>query len=184
MDREGISAEAFAILREASRRAQAHRHFDCQLIGGRVLYGRQGIAGEWGHNILDPQGPDCYCGLKGCVETFLAGPHVERYYADLAGRDLPLADIVSRHEQGSDDDATATVTRLLTYFGRAVASVINILDPHVIVLGGGVSNVDLLYTEGARSAEQYVFNDRMHTRIVKNELGDSAGVFGAAMLVA
>ena len=154
------------------------------VIDDKALLGRQGIAGEWGHNILDPQGPDCYCGRKGCVETFLSGPHLEKHYTALSGQKLSLPEITRLHEQGGDPHATATMHHLTTYFGRAVASVINILDPHVVVLGGGVSNIDLLYTEGVREAEKWVFNDRMHTRIVKNHLGDSAGVYGAAMLVA
>ena len=154
------------------------------VIDDKALLGRQGIAGEWGHNILDPQGPDCYCGRKGCVETFLSGPHLEKHYTALSGQTLSLPEITKLHEQGGDPHATATMHHLTTYFGRAVASVINILDPHVVVLGGGVSNIDLLYTEGVREAEKWVFNDRMHTRIVKNHLGDSAGVYGAAMLVA
>ncbi len=154
------------------------------VIGDKTLFGRQGIAGEWGHNILDPQGPDCYCGRKGCVETFLSGPYLEKHYTGLSGQELSLPDIASLHQQGRDPHAAATMERLVTYFGRAVASVINILDPHVVVLGGGVSNIDLLYSEGVREAERWVFNDRMHTRVAKNLLGDSAGVYGAAMLVA
>jgi fructokinase len=150
----------------------------------RVLDGCQGIAGEWGHNILDPGGPDCYCGRKGCVETFLAGPFLQKYYTSLAGRTLKLEEIVQRHAQGNDPHAQATMAHLTACFGKALAPVINILDPHAIVLGGGVSNIDLLYTEGVREVERHVFNDQLETRIVKHKLGDSAGVFGAAMLVA
>jgi predicted NBD/HSP70 family sugar kinase len=154
------------------------------VVRERVLYGCQGIAGEWGHNVLDEEGPACYCGKRGCVEKFLAGPALQEYYAGLAGQPLPLAEIVRRCEQGTDPHARATVQRLIAYFGRAIAYLINILDPHVIVIGGGVSNVELLYTEGVQAARPYVFNNRLETRVVKNQLGDSAGVFGAAMLVA
>lgn len=154
------------------------------VVRERVLYGCQGIAGEWGHNVLDEQGPACYCGKRGCVERFLAGPALQEYYAGLAGESLPLAEIVRRYEQGTDAHARATVERMIAYFGKAIAYLINILDPHVIVIGGGVSNVGLLYREGVQAARPYVFNNRLETRVAKNLLGDSAGVFGAAMLVA
>ncbi len=154
------------------------------VIDGRVLYGAQGIAGEWGHNVLDAAGPSCYCGRSGCVETFLAGPRLERFYQELCGQPRTLAEIFTRHQQGHDPDATKTIERLLSCFGRAVAVVINVLDPHVVVLGGGVSNIDALYADGVDEVGRWVFNDAMHTRIVRHQLGDSAGVFGAAMLVA
>ena len=154
------------------------------VVDGKALFGCQGIAGEWGHNVIELDGPPCYCGRAGCVETFLAGPRLEKFYEERNGQRRGLDDLVSRHLEGSDADATSTVERLLTCFGRSLATVVNILDPHLIVLGGGVSNIDLLYTEGARELERWVFNDRMHTRVVKHHLGDSAGVFGAAMLVA
>ncbi|MDA0334292.1 MAG: ROK family protein [bacterium] len=154
------------------------------VIDGRALYGGQGIAGEWGHIVLDPTGPQCYCGRSGCVETFLSGPHLEAYYQQLSGTRANLADIALRANTTDDPAATATIDRLITWFGRGVATVINILDPHVVVLGGGVSNIDALYTRGVEALAPWVFNDAVHTRVVRNELGDSAGVFGAAMLVA
>ena len=154
------------------------------VIGDKALFGCQGIAGEWGHNVLDATGPDCYCGRKGCVETFLAGPHLQRFYEELSGSSLSLPEISALAQSGSDANAEATIDRLVTYFGRAVATVVNILDPHVVVLGGGVSNVDILYSRGLEELKRWVFNDQVHTKLVKNELGDSAGVFGAAMLVA
>jgi predicted NBD/HSP70 family sugar kinase len=153
------------------------------VIDGKALYGAQGIGGEWGHNLLDADGPDCYCGRKGCVETILAGPFLERHYAELSGEQRALAAIAERAEAGDDLHARATMERLVSYFGRGIASIINVLDPHVVVLGGGVSNIDLLYTRGVEEAAKHVFNYRMDTRIVRHELGDSAGVFGAAMLV-
>ncbi len=154
------------------------------VVGNRALYGGQGIAGEWGHNLLDAAGPDCYCGRKGCVETILAGPFLERHYAGLSGEQRPLSEIAARADSGADDHAAATIDRLVTQFGRGIAAVINVLDPHVVVLGGGVSNIDALYTRGVEEAAKHVFNYRLDTRIVRHELGDSAGVFGAAMLVA
>lgn len=154
------------------------------VVDGRALHGAQGIAGEWGHNVLDPSGRDCYCGRRGCVETFLSGPHLEGFYEERSGRSRRLPEIAERAAEGSDDDAVATIDRLVEWFGRGVAGVINILDPHVVVLGGGVSNVEALYTRGLSALAPHVFNDRVQTRVVRNELGDSAGVFGAAMLVA
>ena len=152
------------------------------VVGQRALYGCQGIAGEWGHNLLEPQGPKCYCGRRGCVETILSGPFLERFYAECSGEHRALPEIAAR--RADDSHAAATMERLATYFGRAISSVINILDPDVVVLGGGVSNIEILYEEGVRETARHVFNNRLETRIVKNELGDSAGVFGAAMLVA
>jgi len=154
------------------------------VIDGRALYGGHGIAGEWGHIVLDPAGPACYCGRYGCVETFLAGPHLEAFYEQQSGTRAGLAEIALRADDGQDAAATATIDRLITGFGRGVATVINILDPHVVVLGGGVSNVDALYIRGVEALAPWVFNDTVITRVVRNELGDSAGVFGAAMLVA
>lgn len=154
------------------------------VIGGRALHGTQGIAGEWGHNVLDPSGPPCYCGKSGCVERILCGPALEDFYAAESGTRKPMAEICAAAEQGSDAAATATIARLVEYFGRAIAVVINILDPDVIVIGGGVSNVAAIYTQGVASAKRYVFNDALETKIVRNALGDSAGVFGAAMLFA
>jgi len=154
------------------------------VMNGAVHHGCQGIAGEWGHNVVDSSGERCYCGRRGCVETFLCGPALESFYERRSGSRRPLADIVRLHHQGGDPDADATVERLITYFGRSLAMVINILDPDVVVLGGGVSNVELLYDRGVAELARHVFNDTLETRVVKHELGDSAGVFGAAMLVA
>lgn len=144
--------------------------------GGLVLHGRawdgaQGIAGEWGHVVLEPvDGPQCYCGKRGCVETFLAGPSIERAYAAKTGIARSLAEI------GTLDDET------LDRFGRALATVIDIVDPDVIVLGGGVSNLSILYGKGVEAVARWVFNDELRTKIVKHGIGDSAGVFGAALL--
>ena len=150
-------------------------------INGTALHGRQGIAGEWGHNVLDPDGPPCYCGKRGCVECIISGPALERWYAARSGTNKPLSEIIQ--STSSDALAAATVDHLIESFGKAIAVIINILDPDSIVLGGGVSNVDALYSAGRLAAQHYVFNNRLETPIIKNALGDSAGVFGAAMLV-
>lgn len=150
------------------------------VVHGRVLNGAQGIAGEWGHNVLIPDGEPCYCGKRGCVEMVISGPRLQKYYAGLSGRQRTLKEISQSTE--SDPHAKATMDRLIDYFGQAISVVIDILDPHIIVLGGGVGNIGALYTEGAESAEKHVFNTKMWTKIVPPTLGDSAGVFGAAML--
>ncbi len=154
------------------------------VVNGKVLNGKQGIAGEWGHNTLEKNGEQCYCGKRGCVETVLSGVWLERFYQKQSGQTRKLKDIVERHLRNEDEHATATMHRLTENFGKAIAVVINILDPDVIVLGGGVGNIDLLYTDGVKTIKRYVFNHTLETKIVKPLLGDSAGVFGAAMLTA
>ena len=152
------------------------------VVNGRVLNGRQGIAGEWGHNFLDESGGACYCGKTGCVERVLSGPSLQRFYHSVSGNQLTMKQIMQQYHAGNDPHATATVRRLIEMFGKAMSVVINILDPDVIVLGGGVSNIELLYTEGVAEVRKHVFNSRLDTIFLKPELGDSAGVFGAAML--
>jgi fructokinase len=143
--------------------------------------GAQGIAGEWGHVVLDPRdGPPCYCGKRGCVETYLSGPALERDYARRAGVSRALAEIAAR--EAEDEHARATIEDALERFGRALATVIDVLDPDVVVLGGGVSNLDALYDRGVAAVARWVFNDELRTRIVRHALGDSAGVLGAALL--
>ncbi|NNE30014.1 MAG: ROK family protein [Saprospiraceae bacterium] len=152
------------------------------VINGEVLSGKQGIAGEWGHTFLDESGGDCYCGKKGCVEAIISGPSLQRYYENLVGSPLSLKEIIEHHQNGGDEVATKTVHRLLHFFGKGLANVINILDPDVIVLGGGLGKIDLLYSDGVWEVEKHVFNGSLETPIVRPKLGDSAGVFGAALL--
>lgn len=152
------------------------------VIRDQVWNGRQGIGGEWGHNFLDESGGTCYCGRVGCVETVISGPALERYYAGLAGKKMLLREIVRHAEAGDDTAAAQTMDRLIHFFGKAVAVVINIMDPDVIVIGGGVGNIDRLYTDGVAETKKYLFNSRIDTIFMKPKLGDSAGVFGAALL--
>jgi fructokinase len=152
------------------------------VIDGKVLNGKQGIAGEWGHIFLDKSGGPCYCGKIGCVETIISGPSLERHYRKKSGSSRRLPEIVERHKAGVDPQATQTVERLIHFFGKGLSSVINILDPDVIVLGGGLGNIDLLYSRGVSSVKEFVFNTRLDTRFLAPRLGDSAGVFGAALL--
>ncbi|MEZ4293385.1 MAG: ROK family protein [Polyangiaceae bacterium] len=153
------------------------------VVRGEVWPGSQGIAGEWGHTAVWPARDRlCYCGRRGCVELYASGPAVERTYAERAAAPLSLAEIVAR--RATDPAAAAAVADLLDTFGRGLANVIDVIDPSVVVLGGGVSNVDLLYTEGVARIASYVFNDELTTPILKNALGDSAGVLGAALIAA
>lgn len=153
------------------------------IVNGKIINGRHGIGGEWGHNFLDESGGKCYCGKVGCVETVICGPFTQKYYKSLTGKEKKLQDIVALHREGSDPNATKTINRLTHFFGKAISVVIDIVDPDVVVIGGGVGNIDELYTDGANSAREYVFNNDLQTIFLKPELGDSAGVFGAAMLV-
>lgn len=152
------------------------------VVDGRALHGRHGIAGEWGHNPLRGEDAPCYCGRRGCVETVFSGPALERFYAGLTGRKLRLPEIADRAKAG-EAEARATLARLRDKFGEAIAAVVNILDPDAIVIGGGVGNLDLLYAEETREAvRRHVFNPELRTEFLRPALGDSAGVFGAAML--
>ena len=150
----------------------------------RAWDGAQSIAGEWGHVVLDPSGgAPCYCGRRGCIETYLSGPSIERAYAARAGasKALRLPEIAELAKEG-DRVANALIEERLEIFGRALSIIVNVLDPDVIVLGGGVSNLEALYGQGLKALRRWVFNDDLLTRVVKNELGDSAGVLGAALL--
>jgi len=153
------------------------------VVDGKPISGLHGIAGEWGHNCLHETGGPCYCGRTGCVETVISGPSLERFYNSEAGSKKSLKEIVTLAASGQDTAAQRTMARLTEYFGLGLSVIINILDPDVIVVGGGVGNIDLLYDRGIESVKKYIFNNRLETPIVKPSLGDSAGVFGAAFLV-
>lgn len=152
------------------------------VVNNQLISGANRISGEWGHNHLDDSGGTCYCGRTGCVETILSGPALERFYEHLGGTRRKLRDIEVR--ENSDPFARQTMERLVRFFGCAVSTLINILDPDVLVIGGGVGNVHRIYTDGARAVSTRIFSPTMKTRIVKPMLGDSAGVFGAAHLTA
>lgn len=152
------------------------------VVDGKVLNGRQGIAGEWGHNLLEPDGLDCYCGRKGCVETVLSGPFLERFYESFSGQRKRLPEIVAGWRAGNDPHAATTLTHLFESFGKAIGPIVNVLDPDVIILGGGVGNIDELSIEGGQAALPWIFNPEPSINLVKPTLGDSAGVFGAALL--
>lgn len=152
------------------------------VFDGKIWGGKHGIAGEWGHNFLDESGGDCYCGKRGCVETILSGPGLQRYYKQISGADKSLKQIVA--DQQDDPFAQQTIQRLHSFFGKAVSSITNMLDPDVIIIGGGVGNIASLYTEGMEELRKQIFNNRLDVPVLQPLLGDSAGVFGAAALVA
>lgn len=157
------------------------------VIRGECLTGANLIAGEWGHNALpwiapdEYPGPACYCGKRGCIETWLSGPGFVRDHAAHTGVTMPAADIV-RAAAGGDAGARASLERYVDRLSRALASVVNILDPDVVVLGGGMSNVAGLAGSVSALLPRHVFSDAIATRVVRNQHGDSSGVRGAAWL--
>ena len=148
---------------------------------GEVITGPQGIAGEWGHMSIAPDGPLCYCGQRGCVETYISGGGLEARYAERFGEKKPFQEITKDYYSG-EPKAVEFMKIFFRHFGRSLANLIDVLDPDVVVLGGGVSNFDALYTEGVAEVAKHVFSDRLETPIVKHQLGDSAGVIGAALI--
>jgi fructokinase len=156
-------------------------------VRGQVLNGRNGIAGEWGHNPLPwPErdewpGAPCYCGRSGCIETYLSGPGLTRDYSNAGGDEVTAVEIAALAERGNPI-AKASLDRYVGRLARALASVINLLDPDAIVLGGGVSNVEMLYTAIPARWSRFVFSDRVDTRLLRAAHGDSSGVRGAAWL--
>ncbi|MPZ44549.1 MAG: ROK family protein [Betaproteobacteria bacterium] len=156
------------------------------VVDGKILTGANAIAGEWGHNplpVLDAAelpGPACYCGRSGCIETWLSGPGLARDYRQATGRVLEAREIAERATQ--DAQCEAALARYEERLARALAQVVNILDPDVIVLGGGLSNIERLYRNVPRLWARHVFSDTIATRLTRNRHGDSSGVRGAAWL--
>ena len=157
-------------------------------VGGVVVFkrkihhGRLFIAGEWGHQVLYPNGRDCYCKKKGCVETYLSGPSLEKQWQKDSSEFLPLKRIVELYDNDPNEIYIKWKKEFLSNFGVALSNVINVIDPDVVVLGGGLSNINFLYNEGISSVQKNIFSNKKDTPIIPNELGDSAGVFGAALL--
>lgn len=153
------------------------------VVGGKIVAGRNAIAGEWGHNALpwpkpdELPGPACYCGRAGCVEAFLSGPALARDHG--SGE---TAEQIARKAAAGDAKAAAALERYEERLARALANVMNILDPDVVVLGGGVSNVERLYANVPKLWGRWVFSDVVRTRLVQARFGDSSGVRGAAWL--
>ncbi len=157
------------------------------VVDGRVLDGPNAIAGEWGHNPLpwpkddERPGAACFCGRSGCIETWLAGPGMERDHVRTSGNSVSAQDIVAR-AAGADAACAATLERYEERLARALGHVINLLDPDVVVLGGGLSNIERLYANVPQRWGSWVFSDRVDTRLLRNMHGDSSGVRGAAWL--
>jgi len=147
------------------------------VINGTLHKGSTNIAGEWGHHTLRPDGNECYCGKQGCVETYISGPALEKRWLEITGKKESLQSIVPMASTSAQWEE-----EFLENFGISLANVIDILDPDVIVLGGGVSNIPFLYDQGKKTVYEKVFSDSVDTPILKNSLGDSAGVFGACMI--
>lgn len=157
------------------------------VVGGKLLRGPNAVAGEWGHNPLpwsreeDAPAPGCWCGKRGCIETYLSGPAMARDHLHRTGKRLSAQEIVALAERG-DAEAEATLFRYEDRLARALAAVINLVDPNVIVLGGGMSNIQRLYQRVPRYWGRYVFSDHVATKLVAPRYGDSSGVRGAAWL--
>ncbi len=157
------------------------------IINKKIINGFNNITGEWGHNQM-PLGSndkwnrhDCYCGKKGCIETFLSGPGFSKHYSDMHNVKLDAKTIQKNANQG-DEKALEFIFEYLDYLARGLSQVINIIDPGAIVLGGGVSNMKQIYENINPKLKKYVFSDTVNTEVVKNKFGDSSGVRGAADL--
>jgi fructokinase len=156
-------------------------------IGGHVLTGANAIAGEWGHNPLpspsltEIPGPVCYCGKKGCIESWISGPALARQFTDATGRALIATEIADAASNG-DAAAQAMMETFYDRFARAIASIVNVIDPDAVVIGGGLSKIDGLYRELPERIMGYAFTPEGPTRVLKNVHGDSSGVRGAAWL--
>ena len=154
------------------------------VVNGQVLAGANAIAGEWGHNPLpwpdatEWPGPPCYCGRRGCIEVFLCGRGLQLAH----GGNAPTAQAIALAAAGGDAGARAALAIYVRRLAKALATVVNLLDPDVIVLGGGLSNIDALYSDVPAEWTNWVFSDRVDTRLVRNRHGDSSGVRGAAWL--
>jgi fructokinase len=158
------------------------------VIDGKPLLGRNAIAGEWGHNPLpwpdacETPGPECYCGKRGCIETFLSGPALEKQYLNLSGNKIDAKSIAALAIAG-EEAARSALSAYALRLAKALATVINILDPDVIVFGGGLSNIAALIEGAAAELHPWLFTDCFDTQLKMNAWGDSSGVRGAARLV-
>lgn len=151
------------------------------VVEGEPVRGAHGIAGEWGHLSVDPAGPPCWCGNRGCVETLISGGGLEAAARRELGRELSARRLVEEARQG-EPGAARLFARFLEDFGRCLGGLISVLDPDAVVLGGGLSLVEELYREGADRARSRAFHPGIDTPVLKNALGDSAGALGAAWI--
>ncbi|MFU8779651.1 MAG: ROK family protein [Kiritimatiellia bacterium] len=151
------------------------------VVDGNVHTGLQAIGGEWGHMSIDPNGPECYCGNRGCIETFISGGGLTKMYARMYDDPKPLPEVQKDYFNG-EPRAVEFFNHFFVRFGTAMANLIAVLDPDIVILGGGFSNFEAIYTAGIKEVERQVFSDSLETPIVKHTQGDSAGVFGAAFV--
>ncbi|HET7333849.1 MAG TPA: ROK family protein [Rhizomicrobium sp.] len=156
-------------------------------ISGQIISGAHAIGGEWGHNPLpwpkrdELPGTNCYCGKQGCIETWCSGPALERQFFELSGKERDAKAIAELYDNG-DNTAKIIIEAFFDRMARALAGIVNVLDPDIIVLGGGLSNIDTLYTELPSRILPYTFHAEAPSLVVKNHHGDSSGVRGAAWL--
>ena len=150
------------------------------VMNKKIHRGANAIAGEWGHHTLYPDGRSCYCGNQGCTESYISGTALESEWKELTGEFATVTDVIDNKMYKAHPEWKEN---FMMNFGRALSNVIDILDPDAIVMGGGLSKVDLLYTEGMQTAYKESFSEVVRTPIIKNKLGDSGGVFGAAMIM-
>ncbi|MGK5092077.1 ROK family protein [Deltaproteobacteria bacterium TL4] len=157
-------------------------------LGGGLVYkqelwsGLQGIAAEWGHSSIDLKGPVCWCGQQGCLESYISGTGIMRHARSKGGVYGSVQELYRAYESNQDPLAQEIIQDIMVYFGRSIANLIVTFDPSIIVLGGGVSNLPVLYTEGVLQVTKCIFNQELETPIVQNQLGDSSGVYGAALI--
>ena len=150
------------------------------VMNKKIHRGANAIAGEWGHHTLYPDGRSCYCGNQGCTESYISGTALESEWKKLTGKFTTVTDVIDNKMYEAHPEWKEN---FIMNFGRALSNVIDILDPDAIVMGGGLSKVDLLYTEGMQAVYKESFSEVVRTPIIKNKLGDSGGVFGAAMIM-
>ena len=150
------------------------------VMNKKIHRGANAIAGEWGHHTLYPDGRSCYCGNQGCTESYISGTALESEWKELTGEFATVTDVIDNKMYEAHPEWKEN---FMMNFGRALSNVIDILDPDAIVMGGGLSKVDLLYTEGMQAVYKESFSEVVRTPIIKNKLGDSGGVFGAAMIM-
>ena len=150
------------------------------VMNKKIHRGANAIAGEWGHHTLYPDGRSCYCGNQGCTESYISGTALESEWKELTGEFATVTDVIDNKMYKAHPEWKEN---FMMNFGRALSNVIDILDPDAIVMGGGLSKVDLLYTEGMQAVYKESFSEVVRTPIIKNKLGDSGGVFGAAMIM-
>jgi len=151
------------------------------IFKGQVVEGLHSRGGEWGHMSIDPNGPQCFCGRRGCVETFISGGGLESRYEERYGTRCSMKELDVAYEAG-EEMAVEFYQIFFRNFGRAIGNLVTILDPDIIVLGGGVSKIEALYTEGVKEVAKCVLGDEFSTPVVQHQLGDSAGVLGAALI--